>query len=30
VQKIEAADADTLLEWSDRVLTAKTLDEILH
>jgi len=30
VERIEAADADTLLEWCERVLTAKTLDEILH
>lgn len=29
-QTIENADADTLLEWSDRVLTAHTLDEVLH
>ncbi len=28
-QRIEAADADTLLRWSERVLTAATLDEIL-
>jgi hypothetical protein len=28
-QRIEAADAETLLRWSERVLTAKTLDEIL-
>ncbi len=28
-QSIEAADADTLLRWSERVLTAATLDEIL-
>jgi hypothetical protein len=30
VRRIEAADADTLLEWSERVLTAKRLDEVLH
>jgi len=30
VRRIEAADADTLLEWSDRVLTAQTLDEVVH
>jgi flagellar biosynthesis/type III secretory pathway protein FliH len=29
-RKIETADADTLLQWSERVLTAKTLDEVLH
>ncbi|MBK8637509.1 MAG: transposase [Chromatiaceae bacterium] len=28
-QRIEVADADTLLRWSERVLTAATLDEIL-
>ncbi len=28
-QRIETADADTLLRWSERVLTATTLDEIL-
>ena len=28
-QRIEAADADTLLRWSERVLTAQTLDEVL-
>ena len=28
-QRIETADAETLLHWSERVLTAKTLDEIL-
>ena len=28
-QRIEAADAETLLRWSERVLTAKTLDEML-
>ena len=30
LRKIESADADTLLQWSERVLTAQTLDEILH
>ena len=30
VRKIEAADADTLLGWSERVLTATTLEEVLH
>jgi hypothetical protein len=30
VRRIEAADADTLLEWSERVLTAKALGEVLH
>jgi hypothetical protein len=28
-QRLETADADTLLCWSSRVLTAKTLDEVL-
>ena len=28
-QRIETADADTLLRWSERVLTATTLDEIV-
>jgi hypothetical protein len=28
-QRIEAADAETLLEWSERVLTAQRLDEIV-
>ena len=28
-QRIEAADADTLLRWSERVLTAQRLDEVL-
>jgi len=30
VQRIEAADAGTLLELSEPVLTAQTLDEVLH
>lgn len=29
-REIEAADAETLLRWSDRVLTAQTLEEVLH
>lgn len=28
--RIARADAETLLEWSDRILTAQTLDEVLH
>ena len=28
-QRIEAADADTLLRWSERVLTAQSLEEVL-
>jgi hypothetical protein len=30
LREIESADADTLLQWSERVLTAQTLDEVLH
>jgi len=29
-QRISEADADTLLTWSERVLTANTIDEILR
>jgi hypothetical protein len=29
-RRIENADAETLLEWSDRVLTAQSLDQVLH
>ncbi len=29
-QQIESADTQTLLEWSERVLTAKSLEEVLH
>jgi len=28
--QVEAADADTLLEWSGRLLTAENLDEVFH
>jgi len=28
--RVETADADTLLLWSERVLTAETLDEVLR
>jgi hypothetical protein len=28
-QPIESADADTLLHWSERVLTTRTLAEVL-
>ena len=28
-KRIESADADTLLIWSERVLTARTPDEVL-
>jgi hypothetical protein len=27
-ERIASADADTLLRWSERVLSAKTLDEV--
>ncbi len=27
-QRVEAADAETLLEWSRRVLTAQSLDDV--
>jgi len=29
-ERIAGADPETLLEWSDRILTAQTLDEVLH
>ncbi|GAB4365266.1 MAG: hypothetical protein Kow0060_22620 [Methylohalobius crimeensis] len=29
-QRIEAADVDTLLVWSDRVLTARNLEEVVR
>jgi hypothetical protein len=29
-ERIELADSETLLEWSDRILIAQTLDEVLH
>ena len=29
-ERIETADAETLLHWSERVLTARSLDEVLH
>jgi len=28
--RVEAADADTLLEWSERLLAASNLDEVFH
>ncbi|HEX9732209.1 MAG TPA: hypothetical protein VGG06_09515 [Thermoanaerobaculia bacterium] len=28
VDRLERADVDQLLAWSDRVLTARTLDEV--
>jgi flagellar biosynthesis/type III secretory pathway protein FliH len=29
-RRVREADADTLLRWSERVLTAERLDELLH
>jgi hypothetical protein len=29
-ERIRASDPDTLLNWSERILDAKTLDEVLH
>ena len=29
-QRVQAADAETLLQWSERVLTAQSLDEVVH
>jgi hypothetical protein len=29
-QRVEEADTDTLREWSKRILSAETLDAILH
>ena len=28
--RITQADSETLLEWSDRILEARSLDEVLH
>jgi hypothetical protein len=28
--QITEADSETLLEWSDRILDAQSLDEVLH
>ena len=28
--RIETADADTLLTWSERILTAERIDDIFH
>ncbi|WP_420825639.1 DUF4351 domain-containing protein [Thiocystis minor] len=30
LRAIEVADPDTLLQWSDRVLTARTLEDVVH
>lgn len=27
---IQAADAETLLDWSERILTAESIDAVLH
>ena len=27
---VESADAETLLKWSDKILSAKSIEEILH
>ena len=29
-ERIEKADSDTLLEWSENVLSAETIDEVFH
>jgi predicted transposase YdaD len=29
-RRIESADAETLLKWSERVLTAESLDQLFH
>ena len=29
-RRVESADVDTLLEWSDRILSANSVEEILH
>ena len=29
-ERVESADTDTLLEWLDRILTADSIDEVLH
>ena len=29
-ERVQRADADTLLEWSERILTAETIDEVIH
>ncbi len=29
-RRIEVADAETLLEWLDRVLSASSIEEVLH
>ena len=29
-RRIESADADTLLEWADRILTARSLEDVVR
>jgi hypothetical protein len=29
-QKIESADAETLLQWSERIFEAESLDDVVH
>jgi hypothetical protein len=29
-RQLESADAESLLEWSERILTAQTVDEVFH
>jgi hypothetical protein len=29
-RRVEQADAQTLLEWSERILTAGSVEEVLH
>jgi hypothetical protein len=29
-RRVESADAETLLDWSERILTASSVDEVLH
>jgi flagellar biosynthesis/type III secretory pathway protein FliH len=29
-RRVEAADAETLLAWSERILTARSVDEVIH
>jgi len=29
-RRIESADTETLLEWSERVVTAESIEEVVH
>jgi hypothetical protein len=29
-RRIESADADTLLTWSERILTAERIEDVIH